>query len=271
MPFTIRRLANGVCRFTTELDSSKTGLRIKRKVLADDGKIAVYRLPDCMEAVDSADGRGLPIIRHASLGPFILDILLEAGHQMKKKHLIAYDNLKKDLDHKKDPDLCQPFLEASNNATEAAKAGFPYLARDLAAIRSHVDSVYNSWCVAAREIKKSSPQNISPQKSTPKKGRKHLSNQGDAMFDITKQFAHGPNNLSPFTTAVDDIKASYAYERYHSWQKADYFAFNMAFKHLTIIKARAKGPVGMTLSFGESMTMSTSLLRAMEAAQEPLG
>jgi hypothetical protein len=219
-----------------------------------------------MEAADSADGKGLPIIRHASLGPFILDILLEAGHQMKDKHLIAYDNLKKDLDLKKDPDLCRPFLEASNNATEATKAGFPYLARDLAAIRSHVDSVYNSWCVAAGELKKSSPQ-----KSTPKKGRKHSSNQGDAMFDIAKQFAHCPNNLSPFTSTVDDIKASYAYERYHSWHKPDYFAFGMAFKHLTIIKARAKGPVGMTLSFGESMTMSASLLRAMEAAQEPPG
>ena len=263
-----------VDRFTTELDSSKTGLRIKPKVFQEDQKISRHRLPKCMERADSRDPHGViirddgsPITRDRHLPPFILDTLLDAGEKLKTKHLAAYGCLGDNLDRRKDDDLCRPFRDAHDKARLAADAGFPYLLNELEDIKDHVKAVHKSWCATCADKKSPRKKGSSPQK---KKKERSFSGNEDRMGNVTRRFAHGPANIV-HTSCIDEVKASYAYYEYHKDYSPDYFAFCVAFKDLTVIKARAVGQIGVTLSFSEHMTISGPQLRAMEAAREPVG
>src|ERR1700734_4041997 len=103
-------------RFNTCLDSSKTGHRLKHDIFLDDQAKCGRPRPSCMGPIDHAEcaiqtyQSALPVERNKSLGTFILDSLVTAGHELRTRHLKAYDDRHLEhLDERRDRDLMKPF------------------------------------------------------------------------------------------------------------------------------------------------------------------
>jgi hypothetical protein len=143
-------LSNNYCsRFTTCLDSAKTGLRLTKDAFKEDqkqygGRRALCMVPaDKPEYADSGYQNYSPE-RSRSLDTFILDNLVAAGEALRKKHLRAYDTLRERLDRRPDRDLMRPLEEAHKKAKEIEQRGFSEFVKELELIKAHVEKVRES-------------------------------------------------------------------------------------------------------------------------------
>jgi RNA-dependent RNA polymerase len=231
-------------RFTTCLDSAKSGLRLSREAFKEDQKQYGRPRASCMVALDKSridreyQTYGPPK-RKQSLGTFILDNLVATGNELRDIHLRAYGGLKKNADWKPDRDLTKPFKEAEKRAKEIQRQGFSGFVDELEIIKAHVVKVREAyrtfWASPSKrgEKKKKSP-------------------------DFACQFVEGPPEDSILLTAdVAAIKASYAY-----YLSAN-FALTVAFRELCTIKAIASQHLPVTRSFAEAMSIGASFVRVL--------
>lgn len=231
-------------RFTTCLDSAKTGLRLKREVFKEDQKRYGRPRASCMVAPDKSEQIELPYQTHVppkrnqSLNKFILDTLVATGDALRKQHLCAYDDLKEKADWKVDHDLTRPFKEAEEKAKMIRQQGFGGFVDELEVIKAHVVKVREAYRAFW-----ASPGKRGEKKKSP---------------DFARQFVEGPSaDLVPLTADVGAIKASYAY-----YLSAN-FGLTVAFRELCTIKAIASQHLPVTRSFAEAMSIGSSFLRVL--------
>lgn len=230
-------------RFTTCLDSAKTGLRLRSEIFNQDQKLYGGPRPSCMVAPDDSK----PIFseyqdhslrkRKPHLGTFILDNLVATGKELRNTHLCAYEGLQEKANWKSDHDLARPFQEAEWKAREVQRQGFKGLVDELEIIKAHVVKVKEAhrmfWASKSRREKTKAP-------------------------DFARQFVEGPpEDLVRLTTKVGAIKASYAY------QLSATFALTVAFRELCAVKADASQHLPVTRSFAEAMSIGSSFLRVL--------
>jgi hypothetical protein len=193
--------------------------------------------------------------RPAELGTFILDTLLREGETLSKFYKDLYHELSKSLPKTKDRDLCHPYSDAEKRAALAKEGNMHYLDDELQKIKKHVRHIHDEWsdvCIGAA---------LNPKRSGPTQHR--------AITSLAGKFAAGPPDLIFMSNdETQSIKASFAYDAFFKPDKADYFAFAMAFGSLCSIKARAKGHVAMTAAFGDCMSIPLSMVRVIAAVVE---
>src|SRR6266852_3223171 len=82
------------CRFTTCLDSRKTGYRVQQGVFKKDMRNSWGR-PECLRSVKGEDSdqrsQDVRVKRGKGLGPFILDILQDFGIGLQERFLREYE------------------------------------------------------------------------------------------------------------------------------------------------------------------------------------
>jgi RNA-dependent RNA polymerase len=195
--------------------------------------------------------------RPAGLGVFILDTLLQEGERLSASYMDSYREVSKSLSKTKDRDLCRPYVDACDRAALARKAGVPHLYDELQKIEEHVRNIHEGWPQAYVET------TGGPDHSGASATQYHPS----PITSLAGKFAAGPSNLIILSNdEAERIKASFAYDKFFNPYKPDHFAFSMAFASLCSIKARAKGPVAMTASFGDCMSIPPSIIRVFAAA-----
>jgi RNA-dependent RNA polymerase len=231
-------------RFTTCLDSAKTGLRLGKEAFKEDQKRYGRPRASCMVAPDKSEQTEptyqthIPPKRSQSLNKFILDTLVATGNTLRIKHLRAYDDLEEKADWKIDCDLTRPFKEAKEKAEMIQQRGFGGFVDELEVIKAHVVEVREAYRIFWTSTGKRNEKKKSP--------------------DFARQFVEGPSeHLVPLTTDVGAIKASYAY------QLSANFALTVAFRELCTIKATASQHLPVTRSFAEAMTIGSSFLRVL--------
>ena len=189
----------------------------------------------------------VPVKRSESLGIFILDSLVTAGHELRKRHLQAYDKHLLRLDERLDRDLKKPFEAAEARAKQMKNQKYSKFSDELDTVMAHVrdvQTIYQRFWASA-----------TPQKRTKGSTRKEL----DAgASDVARRFAEGPPDCHTFLTPnLGAIKASYAYTLSPS------FGFAMAYRDLCTIKAIASEHVPTARSFAETMSIAPSFLRGL--------
>jgi RNA-dependent RNA polymerase len=248
------------CRFTTCLDSRKTGHCVRKNVLAQDAKDYGWGLPDCMQHVEtdewSQSQRG-NVKRDKSLTPFILDSLRSFGEHLAGAFLGEYEKLSSQPGVSKftapDRHLFEPHQRIVRKLTEIES--FPEAnnseiiqeaRRELRMIESHVDKMKAQWSSSL----------------TPKK--KSGSTQNGKIEALRIKFASGPD--VPHLSLLGDIpaiRASYAYRQCRA--ENPNFAFAMAFEELCKIKAQELGGTILTCGLAELMTIPKTAVRTLSA------
>lgn len=245
-----------ILRFSTILDSNKTGLGVKEAVFQKD-KVLLPKRPPCMNP-DSAEDL---VQRRAK--PFILENLVYAGQQKGKELLSQYDIASREFypegsKQAKDQDLVRPYNRAFDRAVAIPS---PQLAEELRLIRVHVNLAYKAW-FAIFQKHYSTQHSFLLNSSVKSYGRgKKTSDLDDRILRIAASFSRPVEGLV-FLDEIDDIKASYAYSC------GTEFAVSVAFKHLCIIKAKAApgGNAPVTRAFDELKTVSKASIRARNNA-----
>jgi hypothetical protein len=193
--------------------------------------------------------QSVPVKRSKVLGPFILDILAEAGRDLKTQHLQAYDRLMAGLVQRGDRDLEGPFRKARATA-EQMKEKFGVFKDELEEVDAHVNAIYKMYCKFWAPILQSS--------STRSKKGKNRKDVDSGAGDIARKFAEGPNNCHSFSTLnLAAIKASCAYMLHPT------FAFAVAYRDLCTIKAIACEHAPTARFFAETMSIAPSFLRVL--------
>ncbi|KII94231.1 hypothetical protein PLICRDRAFT_675257 [Plicaturopsis crispa FD-325 SS-3] len=272
-PFTIRL----AYMFTTELDSSKTGLRIKRDVFDKDQKAFGQPRPECLDPSTKQPPKRNTI----KLGDFVLDALLEVGKKERADHLTQYEHLP--TQHKvPDNDLRLPYetaVQAARSEAIRVYGRIPYkengvvkyypaadiyggLEHELQRIISHVKQVFNSHWPPAKIGSTSSKNRYNDQ--TKKKA--------DLYDQVACAFHNGPQPfededgfLGFLTPNVEEVKASYAYIRP---EHKDTFGFAVAFKELCGIKARAASHSTIRQPIAEAMALKSSHVRLLQKEED---
>lgn len=239
--------------FTTCLDASKTGLRVKHNVFEADRKAFGSRKPYYKLAVlkksDSPREDPLPLQRMIS-SPFILDDLVNEGNRLRNEFVQRYSSLRSSSPRVPDRDehLTSPYKSASYRATQAAHAGFKALQVNLTVTKKHVDNAYRDWQCA---IAMRSSSDLKEQR----------------IQQAVKSFAQQPlfqDTLFFSEEELKTIKASYAYTTNQS------FGFSVAFTELCAIKARVQGGVLFEDKFAQVMNIPNNVLRALSQAQDDI-
>jgi RNA-dependent RNA polymerase len=239
-------------RFNTCLDSPKTGHRLKDDIFLEDRAEYGRPRPSCM-VVDRVESgiqthqSTLPVKRNKSLGIFILDSLVTAGHELRTRHLQAYDMHLTSLDHRPDDDLMGPFKAAKKRAEQMKKQNYLKFSEELDAVDvhvKHVQTLYQKFWAKP-----------SSSRATKGSSRRELDT---AASDIARQFVEGPPGCAAFLTPdLTAIKASRAYTLSAS------FGFAMAYRDLCTIKAMASEHVPTARTFAETMSIAPSFLRVL--------
>jgi RNA-dependent RNA polymerase len=249
-------------RFITEMDSAKSGLRLKKDAFTADIEKYDYRKPACMlkkDEVQDSNSNGRLATRPTHLGPFILDILTEEGKKLR-------DDLMKDLTaqmdsisrmHDRDRDL--------SHLLWPALASSPDFAPDLEKIRWHVLPLIEECKRLGGETE---GQSVLSSKAS--HGQKKVSD--NKWVELAKKYAQGPEGVSKLladTRQVELLKASCAVELASPTSK---FPFMVAFAALCRLKAEAKGLAPIARHFADRMTIQSSITRCLrgrvEAEQE---
>ncbi|KAF9225222.1 hypothetical protein BS17DRAFT_794858 [Gyrodon lividus] len=224
--------------FTTCLDASKTGLRVKIPVFDRDRQQWGSNKPWYswkLEQAKAIKSNGqTPSKRQAA--PFILDVLVEEGEKLRKQFLGDYRKLKDTRRDMEDCDLTKPWHAAKSKAAQAQAAGIHGFAENLKDIENHVRA---SWCAFQRAAARSSTK-AGPSDST--------STKDGAFAEVARDFARCPafRGFQYFSDEdVRTLKASLAAS------KSLRFAFSAAFQELCAIKARAAGNVAFTHQFAQ--------------------
>ncbi|KAG1840300.1 RNA dependent RNA polymerase-domain-containing protein [Suillus subalutaceus] len=226
--------------FTTCLDASKTGLRVKAHVFEQDRKSCGNRKPYYMVALEQKT-EGQAVSKRKGSTPYILDALVDEGRRLRDDFLKQYSVLRSSSTKTADHDLTSPYLSASRRATQASYAGFHILQDNLSAVKVHVQRAYGDWQAAVALQKKTSEERGS---SDPK---------SQAIQKSVQHFARRPEELKI-------IMASYAYNL------SSAFGFSVAFAELCAIKARVQGAVLFADRFAEVMCIPNNILRALSQA-----
>jgi len=183
-----------------------------------------------------------------TLGPFILDQLMEAGEEMRDMHLQElHDKYKDDRDFRKDRDLLRPFQDAQAMAERMMEQGNYEFSEELKLIATHVDEIYIAY-------KKSPVVRMSSALQRRNRGKPKVSESSTTEF--ARQFFEGPPTF--VTGDVRAVKASCAYTKCTAT-----FAFAVAHRDLCAIKATASGDVPTTRLIAETMDIRPSFLRVL--------
>jgi RNA-dependent RNA polymerase len=238
------------CRFTTCLDASKTGLRVKSHVFEEDRKSCGNRKPYYMVALEQSTAEGQTVSKRKGSTPYILDALVDEGRRLRDDFLKQYSVLRSSSTNTTDHDLTSPYFSASRRATQASHAGFNVLQDNLNTIKGHVKRAHGDW-LAAIALQKKAPE-----------GRGSLDPRSTAIQRSVQQFAQRPEVLCFSEEDLKIIMASCAYNLNSS------FGFSVAFTELCAIKARAQGAVLFADRFAEVMCIPSNILRALSQAQD---
>ncbi|KAH6914841.1 RNA dependent RNA polymerase-domain-containing protein [Coprinopsis sp. MPI-PUGE-AT-0042] len=248
-----KRLAYMFCAI---LDGTKSGLRVKSEVEASDGRKYDYSPRPWKEHQNSSKKKVLklkaynavPLVRPHKLGPFIMDEIHEHSKH-EADNLIAYlhNFCKENVNHSKDPHLTAPYQEAETKLRGPAKELY---AADLNKIKHHVRQMF------AKHKAEMAPSHGSPSKSRSAEfSRGHITTRQDVIRRLSREFAQSPDPSTMFMTsdAVAKVKASYAYiydlEQWRRGEKASRFPWNVAFRDLCELKAKAvSGGLAKTVS-----------------------
>ncbi|EIW87305.1 hypothetical protein CONPUDRAFT_87147 [Coniophora puteana RWD-64-598 SS2] len=240
--------------FTTCLDASKTGLRVKTTEFHRHRTMAGNRQPRYIrDLTDHRNSDDAPCKRDKGQKPFILDVLVDEGRRMRDAFLTKYDARKQTMGERHDRDLLKPVEDAEKMAAAMEREGIPFYSSNLQEMERHIDTFYKRWIVLIDASKSSS--------SSRSRSPADKSKTNDPWDALARDFAKVPpfQSLQCFPDAeVKCIIASRAYRRSRK------FAFNAAFLTLCSIKARALGCVPFTTQFAESMSVSGAVARALD-------
>jgi RNA-dependent RNA polymerase len=241
------------CRFTTCLDSRKTGYRAQQEVFKKDMQRS-WGLPECLRSVEEGDQRNQRgrVKRGEGLGPFILDILKGFGSELQERFLHEYDNLSGQpgtARFEADRDLLGPYQKIMGKLSEIESPGvYPKeLAREarkeLRTVEIHVEDVKTEWARIFR---------------APKSARNRM------LVDLRRKFESGPDvPLLSHLGDIPEIRASCAYRRCSA--DAPRFAFSVAFDVLCKIKARESRGTTLSHEFAELVTVPKIAVRTLSA------
>ncbi|KAG2075104.1 hypothetical protein BDR04DRAFT_1091949 [Suillus decipiens] len=244
--------------FTTCLDASKTGLRVKRHVFEADRKCHGGSKPYYkVAALKKSDSprEDPPLLKRMVSSSFILDDLVDEGNRLRndfgKKYLNLRSSSPRVLD--RDPHLTSPYTSASHRATQAVHVGFQGLRNNLTVAKKHVDKAHQDWLCAIAMQKSASSRGCS---SDPKEQQ---------IQKAVQYFARRPLFEDVLFFSEEELKtimASYAYTLGES------FGFSVAFTELCAIKARIQGRVVFEDKFAQVMNIPNNVLRALSQAQD---
>ena len=234
-------------RFTTVLDSRKTGHIIKPSVLQTDRKHS-HRKPVCLGGQEGADN--LPT-RPAKLGPFVLEELLDAGERIQNELLYDYEQSGTGLVPRGvDPDLLRPW----SNIEAALRAGTlpDALKAEVEALRAHVALVRREW---GKLWGSAARWNSTGGSAAAARQRKQLEQRKKA--ELARLYAQVPEGCATLALLcdVEKLKASYMY----SLNPKIVLAFG--FQALCKIKAQTAGSTAFTKEFAEAMSISGAEVR----------
>ncbi|KAG1886291.1 RNA dependent RNA polymerase-domain-containing protein [Suillus subluteus] len=235
--------------FTTCLDASKTGLRVKAHIFEQDRKFCGNRKPYYMVALEQKT-EDQAISKRKGSNPYILDALVDEGRRLRDDFLKQYSVLRSSSTKTADHDLTSPYLSASRRATQASHADFHILQDNLNAVKVHVQRAYGEWQAAVALQKKAS------------EGRGSSDPKSQAIQKSVQHFARRPEVLFFSDEELKIIMASYAYNL------SGAFGFSVAFAELCAIKARVQGAVLFADRFAEVMCIPNNILRALSQAQD---
>ncbi|KAG2122046.1 RNA dependent RNA polymerase-domain-containing protein [Suillus cothurnatus] len=223
--------------FTTCLDASKTGLRVKRHVFEADRKSYGSCKPYYKEAAlkkSDYPREDAPLSKRKALSSFILDDLVDEGNHLRDEFMKKYSSLR------------------SSSSPQAVHVGFQGLQVNLTVAKKHVDKAYQDWLRAVAMQKSAS----SPGRSDPKEQQ---------IQKAAQCFAQRPLFQDVLFFSEEELKtimASYAYTLSQA------FGFSVAFAELCAIKARVQGGVLFEDNFAQVMNIPGNVLRALSQAQD---
>lgn len=249
-------------RFTTCLDSRKTGLRVLENIFKEDSRKYSNTLPECMrsdsdEEAGESDDHIAKKARGRALGPFILDDLQSFGKSIRDNFLGQYEKQFSGELKPLDQHLKRPYQRISEKLSEMrslpeVKVG-DFLAearRELVTIEEHVKAMRSEWGSIFGK------SNVSKRKNS-------KASQNTAIDSLRRKFVSGPD--VPHLALLGDvaeIRASYAYSYKRDSTR---FAFAMAFQELCNIKARELGGTTLDREFAELMSIPKSTVRTLSA------
>ncbi|KAF8555107.1 hypothetical protein OG21DRAFT_1411391 [Imleria badia] len=231
--------------FTTCLDASKTGLRVKTEVFEQDkqrwgrAKIPWYtsKLEEGKNVKNSTEKL---VYKHPS--GFILDALVEEGEKLRDEFLKIYASRRPMVQSGEgDEDLSRPWKIAKAKADKARSQGILGFSENLADIQSHVEKARGEY------------------------QRAGVKSQADPQaYDKAASFFANPPAFRGFVFFSDDdvqiLKASFASTLSLT------FAFSVAFRVLCAIEARAVGNISITHQFAQSITIPNIVSRMLSQA-----
>ena len=252
------------CRFTTCLDSRKTGHRVRRDVFTKDVQRYGRGLPECMSQVEMYEWKeDRNVRRDKALGPFVLESLRDFGTDLANTFLSEYEKLGGQpgvggfmtADHHLLGPQQRIVKKLSEMESLLGADGNKFIIearRELGMIESHVNDIKSEW----------------PQVFAPSRKKKSRSTQNQALADLRRKFVSGPD--VPHLSLLGDIpaiRASYAYKQCRANKPT--FAFSMAFEDICRIKAQESGGTVLDRELAELMAIpktavcTLSTLRAL--------
>jgi RNA-dependent RNA polymerase len=195
----------------------------KRPKRHSDSKGEEHNAKDCLTWKDRLN-RGL--------GKYIMDVLSTSAWKLWNSTIVDLDQSFQSKGVTLDADLCRPWEEAQHNS-KCGENGVPEAKqRDLHKIRQHV------WSMRKQHDDRVSKLDF-------REG--HIEFRQDILRSLSKQFTSKPT-VSDMETIMDEasidrLRASFAYVHDSSIGKGwTRFPWNVAFRELCLIKARALGP-----------------------------
>ena len=249
-------------RFTTCLDSRKTGHRVRQDVFANDVKLYARGLPECMSHVEMYEWKeNCDVRRSRALGPFVLESLRDFGKDLADTFLGEYEKLGGQPGVGRfttaDQHLLGPHQRIVKKLSEMEALlgadGNKFILearRELGKIEDHVDKIKLEW------------SNLKT--STPGRKKKSGSTQNQAIADLRRRFGSGLDvpRLSLLGN-IPEIRASYAYKQCRADKPT--FAFSMAFEDICRIKAQEPGGTIVDRELADIMTIPKTAIRTISA------
>ncbi|KAI6015621.1 RNA dependent RNA polymerase-domain-containing protein [Pisolithus marmoratus] len=236
--------------FTTCLDSSKTGLRVKEIVFSRDQKTWGSEKPWYVHTLAGKKGETNMVKRDKP--PFILDALMEYGDALKQKHLKEYQHhWNSQQDDDVDEDLAGPWRAARAKADQARAENLSVFSSNLEDIEIHVQRLLDAYKKVAAATR----------------GTTRSSSSSNPYTELACKFLQKPKfrGFQAFSDGdVCLIKASLAA------LKSMRFAFSVAFRDLCRIKAQASGSVAFTYLFAESMSIPKTVVQSISRVAIPI-
>ena len=242
-------ITNSYSRFTTCLDASKTGLRVKLTAFNQDKQQCGTKKPWYVWKLENAKGGKGNSSKNGVLQrkskEFVLDALVEEGEKLKEETLQKYRLKAQEIQTGEDEDLSKPWNAAKAKAAQARAQNISGFSDNLEDIRAHVEK-------AQREFQRAVARGSNVQGSK------------DNHFDkVASGFAKPPTFRGFVFFSDEDVqilKASLASTM------SLRFAFSVAFRDLCAIKARAAGNVAITHQFAQCITIPNKVARMLSQA-----